>query len=74
VKSFPLCPSELSFDALIQWCNIGYEVVGHNEDGKEKKAPKIEFHETSPRELIFYLKPTLEKFVLHNFLARWQDV
>ncbi len=74
VKSFPLCPSELSFDALIQWCSIGYEVVGHNEDGKEKKAPKIEFCEMPPRELIFYLKPKLEKVVLHNLLARWQGV
>jgi hypothetical protein len=49
-------------------------VVGHNKDGKEKKAPKIEFHEMPPRELIFYLKPKLEKFVLHNILAKWQDV
>jgi len=44
----PLCPSELNFDAPIQWRSIGYEVVGHNKDRKEKKAHKIEFHETPP--------------------------
>jgi hypothetical protein len=53
--------------------SLGYEVIGHIEEGKEKKASKVEFHVTPPRELIAYLKPCLKQFVLHKFLARWQD-
>jgi hypothetical protein len=41
---------------------------------KEKKPSKMEFNETPPRALIQYLKPFLKEFVLHNYIARWQDV
>jgi hypothetical protein len=74
VKSLPLCPNELQSNALFQWCSIGYEVVRHIEEGKEKKTSKVEFHETPPRKLISYLKLRLKMFILHNFLAKWQDV
>jgi hypothetical protein len=42
---------------LISWTNIGYEVVGHTKDGKEKKASKFECHEAPPLNLIKYLRP-----------------
>jgi hypothetical protein len=74
VKLLPLYPNEWQSNALIQWSSIGFEVVGHTEEGKEKKASKVEFHETPPIELISYLKLQLKMFILHNFLARWQDV
>jgi hypothetical protein len=73
-KSLRLCPRELDTNDLIKWCNIGYEVFGHIEEGKEKKASKIEFHETPSKDLISYLRPRFESFVLHNFLVKWQDV
>jgi hypothetical protein len=34
-------PKELQFDKLINWKNIGYEVVGKTNDGKEKKDRKL---------------------------------
>jgi hypothetical protein len=58
---------------LISWRSIGYEVVGHIEDGKEKKASKLEYHKTPPLDLINYLKPCLKEYVFHNYMARWQD-
>lgn len=33
-KSLRLCPWELNTDNFIKWCSIGYEVVGHIEEGK----------------------------------------
>jgi len=59
---------------LVSWKSIGYEIVGHTKkDGKEKKGSKLEYHETPPLDLIQYLKPQFKKFVLHNYVARWQD-
>jgi YesN/AraC family two-component response regulator len=42
-------PEELQFDKLINWKSIGYEMVGKANDGKEKKAQKVEYHETQLR-------------------------
>ncbi len=50
---------------------IGYnEVVGHTKKKKKEKTSNFDFHETTPKDLISYLKPQFEIFVLHNFLAR----
>ncbi len=46
---------------------------GPIKDGKEKKNSKLEYHKTPPLHLIQYLKPWLKEFVLHNYVARWQD-
>lgn len=73
-KTLLVCPVELHTNESISWRNIDYEVVGHTEEGKEKKSTNIEFHETTPKELISYLKLLLKTFIFHNFLARWQDV
>jgi hypothetical protein len=51
-----------------------YKVVGQNEDGKDRKVYKVEYHDTHPNELIEYLKPHLKAFVLHKFIYKWQDV
>jgi hypothetical protein len=48
--------------------------VGFTKEGKEKKASKMEYNETPPHALIQYLKLHLKEFVLHNYIARWQDV
>ncbi len=53
VKKLPLCPIELRLDELIQWHSIGHEVIGHIEEGKEKKASKVEFDQTLPKKLIY---------------------
>ena len=34
---------------------------------------KLEYKETTIAELIEFLKPKLNFFVKHNFLATWQD-
>jgi hypothetical protein len=58
---------------LVKWISIGYDVVVQTFNGKNKKAPKVLYNETFPRELISYLKPRLQSFVTHNFIAKWQE-
>ncbi len=74
VKNLKICPRELQCDKLINWKSIGYEMVGKIDDGKDKKAQKVEYHETQPQELLQYLTPCLKEFILHNYVYRWQDL
>ncbi len=68
-----LCPHELFSNMLVKWKSIGYDVVGQTFNGRNKKAPKVLYNETPPRELISYFKPRLQSFVTHNFIAKWQE-
>lgn len=42
--------------------------------GKPKKAIKIIYCETKPSDFIDYLKLKLPEFIVHNFIASWQDL
>lgn len=46
INFLKICPKELQFDRLINWKNIGFKMVGKIYDGKDKKAQKVEYHET----------------------------
>ena len=48
-------------------------MVGTTEEGIPKKASTLEYRETSPRKFLDYLKPKLQAFVLHNYVASYQD-
>jgi hypothetical protein len=48
VKNLKICLRELQCDKSINWKSIGYEVVGMINDGKDKKAQKVEYHENQP--------------------------
>jgi hypothetical protein len=58
IQNLNLCLHELSLNMLVKWKNIGYD-VGQTFDGRDKKAPKVLYNETPPKELISYLKPRL---------------
>ena len=73
IKLLKICPWELNSDVLVKWKSIGSEIVGYNEDGLPKKAPSVQYRETKPTELFEYLKPRLTAFVVHNYIATWQD-
>jgi hypothetical protein len=64
---------EMSSEKLVKWKSIGYKVVGTTEEGNQRKASTLEYQETTPRELIQYVKPKLQAFLLHNYVASWQD-
>ncbi len=48
--------------------------MGFTEEGKENKASKVKYNETTPRDLIQYLKLCLKEFMLHNYISHWQYV
>ncbi len=69
VNNLKICPEELNSNQLAPWKNIGYEVVGKTSDGRDKKAQKLEYHESHPIALLEYMKPHLKEFILHNYIA-----
>jgi hypothetical protein len=64
-----ICLEEHISNQLVQWNSIGYEVVGKTGDGRDKKAQKLEYHESHPIALLEYLKPHLKELILHNYIA-----
>jgi hypothetical protein len=75
ISKFPLCPLEENSpaDYSVKWKCFEKTVVGQTEDGQPKKRIREVYKSTSGEEFLNYLKPNLEKFVTHNFVARWQD-
>jgi hypothetical protein len=47
--------------------------VGTNVDGWDKKISRVLYNDTTPFALIEYFKHCLLAFVVHNFIAHWQD-
>jgi hypothetical protein len=74
-NKLPIYPSEssLSNEWKVFWKCLKLEVIGVNEDGRPKKRVKECFKETSSSTFIEYLRPNIQKFVKHDFVARWQD-
>jgi hypothetical protein len=74
VDSLKICLEELISNQLVQWKSIGYEVLGKTSDERDKKAQKLEYHESHPIIMLEYLKPHLKEFILHNYIAQWQEM
>jgi hypothetical protein len=73
VKTLKIYPFDLNSERLVTWRKISYVVVGKSADGHDKKISKVEYCETQPSQLIGYLKPRLQEFVLQNFTSKWQE-
>jgi HD-GYP domain-containing protein (c-di-GMP phosphodiesterase class II) len=74
VENLVVCPIEEdgSSSALISWKHSSVETIV-TKKGEERKKLKLIYKSTKNNELIEYLKPKLQYFVSHNFIARWQD-
>jgi hypothetical protein len=70
IQTLNMCPKNISSEKLVKWRNISYDVVGHTLNGKEKKVPKVLYHDTPPRKLVSYLKLSLQFVVTHNFVSK----
>jgi hypothetical protein len=74
VDNLALCPQEEegSSSIIVCWKHFNMEnIVTKNGEGKKKL--KFMYMEINSKELIQYLKPKLQYFVRHKFVARWQD-
>jgi hypothetical protein len=69
-----LCPTEEagSSRSLVKWKHFAMEVI-RTKKGEERKKLQLVYEETTSDKLVSYLKPKLEAFVQHNFVAKWED-
>jgi hypothetical protein len=69
------CPLEVDPESedILSWRRFQKVEIGKDDDGKPIKRVYEVHVDTSPVELVLYLKPILQKFVTHNYVARWQD-
>lgn len=74
IDNLKICLEELISNQLVQWKSIGYEVLGKTNDKRDKKAQKLEYHESHPIILLEHLKPHPKEFILHNYIAQWQEM
>jgi hypothetical protein len=65
-NTLKICLIELKSTNIVPRKSIGFEVVGQTEDGKEKKALKVLYNESVPKELFQYMKQKLTAFICHN--------
>jgi hypothetical protein len=69
-----LCAAEKEGNTLVQWKCFDKQVIGTtSETGEVRKRIREVFMETSVAEFVAYMKPNLQKFIRHNFVASWQD-
>jgi hypothetical protein len=74
VDFLPLCPEEedASSGSLVKWKHFAIQVI-RIQKGKERKKLQLVSEETTTAELVSYMKPKLQAFVRHAFLAKWED-
>ena len=69
-------PDELDVDSnkrVIWQCFEKTIIPSTDEEGQPRKRIQDVYKKIAPFELIANLKPALQKFILHNFTACWQD-
>ena len=64
---------DFSSDTLIKWRRVAYVEVRKIRASLVKKVSQLQYMETPSRVLIDYLKSKLIKYVLHNFILKWQE-
>jgi hypothetical protein len=73
-KLLKICPNETDplNASLVSWRRFENVSVGNTRVGEPKTVIRLMHKETSPSTLLEYMQPLLEKYLLHNFIARWQ--
>ena len=74
VAFFNVCPREIKDAAtsIIQLKQFQYKVIGTSEEGRPKKHITEVARTTSFSLFMDFFKPTVQRFICHNFEARWQ--
>jgi hypothetical protein len=67
-----ICPREEFGQSPMKWKCFEKTVVGVNEvTGEPRKRICEVYKQTSSAKFVTYLKPKLQKFIKHNFIASW---
>jgi hypothetical protein len=75
LKLLPVCNDELdnADGVLIEWRRFALEQTT-SKKGKVSKKLTLVYKKTFPDVLLEYMRPKLQYFVKHNFVAKWQDL
>ena len=75
VQLLPACNRELDPEklALVAWRRFEKVLAGKTKKGEDKFVTRLERKMSSPREFLIYAAPKIQKFIMHNFVAQWQD-
>ena len=74
VDILPMCPTEEDGLSPIYVAWKHYEMQSiTTRKGLQRKKLQLVYKDTTSRELIQYLKPKLQFFVRHSFVAKWED-
>jgi hypothetical protein len=58
---------------LVEWRRFALEQTTSRK-GKVSKKLTLVYKKTFPDVLLEYMRPKLQNFVKHNFVAKWQDL
>lgn len=73
-RKLMFCPNELDMETTdtFKWRRFEKTEVGvNNETGLPRLILQEAYKETTPPEFVKYMKITLQKFIKHNYVARW---
>jgi hypothetical protein len=72
-KKLSFCPSEVDNASIevVSWRRFERLQVGRDDEGKPRVRMREVHKSTAPFELVQYVKPVFQKFIAHNFVARW---
>jgi hypothetical protein len=75
VENMPLCEfkEDRCESTILNWRRFALEET-ISKKGKPLKKLILQYKRTPPDEFLDYLKPKLQYFVMHNFVALWQTV
>jgi hypothetical protein len=71
----PICDQELDPNntSTMAWRRFEQVAAGKTKLGDPKTIIRLEYKETNPRAFLAFAKPKIEAFVMHQFVAKWQD-
>jgi hypothetical protein len=64
---------DITCSQLMQWKCYELMLHGKTRSGKDNKVLQLQYKETKPMKFLQYLRPTLHKFIVHNYVARFQE-
>jgi hypothetical protein len=57
----------------MNWRRFEKAVAGKTKTGETKMVLRLEYKTTKPRAFLAWAVPRIKQFVMHQFVARWQD-
>lgn len=74
VDFLPICPIEEEGPStkLVKWKHFSLQTIT-TKKGLERKKLQLVYKETTSDQLLSYLKPKLQAFSRHSFVAKWED-